>query len=202
MSGIILVSFRRAGSHLFKDMVNQNFKIYQRGNNFEDLDSETILKMKQDEIITCHGLLEQEREKIEACVNEGYKIILQTRDMKDVSTSFLFYCDWKTTEDCYRYCLEKQIEFYNSWKDYNFDHILSFEDIINNYNNILNDISSVIKVNLHNPIKDVRMNKSDFIRQDKYKNFRKGIVGDYKNHMPKEFVELYNENRNYSSFVL
>lgn len=202
MSRTIIVSFRRTGSHLLKDIFNNNFKRYQRTKNFEDISIDKILEMKQDEIITCHGTLSEVKDKINICSKNDFKIILLTRDMKDVSTSFLFYCNWKSPQDCYRHCLEKQLEFYESWRDFNFDQVISFEAIINDYESSIELLANTVSLKLVSPIVDVRSGQSRFKRKEKYKNFRKGIVGDYKNNMPPEFLEKYNVERNYGSFIL
>lgn len=96
----------------------------------------------------------------------------------------------------------------DSWASQNFDNILfiQYEDLLKNYDSVLNKIADFIGLDSNPDIVDVTIKKEKNILFEKIKKLlgvgsvlrtsvkmRKGVVGDYKNHFSKEDEDYLDE---------
>jgi hypothetical protein len=239
---VIIISFRRSGTHLTIDSIINNFSYFDREyvtidqlckKNLTAQEKEKIKQKisKGNNVIKSHFLPEFNRychdpemyEFVKTTFNEAKKIYV-IRHGLDVMVSLYHYIKKfkpKVSEISFRDFLNytawppeaenqplmsfwaKHLDQWEKTLKNNESLFIQYEDLLNNYHSVINQISQFIGIDTNKHIKDLRLKNVSPIKKKilnllnllgiyKYGltsvSYRKGVAGDYKNYFDEEMV--------------
>lgn len=204
---ILVSGHRRSGTHLLEDIIVNNFN-YKRAT----VDIDCLKKLNKRDIDTFYKESEQHNivfwthsNNIQEIININdvefkkyviskvldMKIIVILRDGRDVMLSYSIMKKVPSILGFMKYSLQNWIDNVTYWKNYDY---IKYEDIIKNYDGTIKKISEYINKKPSH-LKDVRITSiSDQKNDIKYshREFRKGIIGDYKNYFNQQELDFFN----------
>lgn len=207
---ILLSGHRRSGTHLLTDMLVNNFG-YARASvdvdclkNCTPRDKETFLiESKKDNIIfwthsNSYDEITDFDDEFSSYVKEmihKMKLIYIVRDGRDVMVSYAHMKKEPNFKTFMSYSLDNWIKNVTYWSNIINDDMIKYEDIIENYDIVIDKLSTILNMPKNCSPKDVRLKNLNTINPElkySFREFRNGRTGDYKSEMSQDEISYFN----------